>query len=217
MATQFLPYDVSEKSDRKHLARRSIRPESGARIQPPLQVDTHLVLNVLNQMAAKNFLHRGEEDPALFALADYLQQALVQRTNATLGDDVRLFETHLKLSALMNIIKLDLHISGIVDLADRPSVPCLFEVISSLLAAVRPQLGSRWRTKFRLEQDRSFASGLRVLLDVVAMADGTRGVEQSVVHADLADIAAARYPTIREFACTLEPPTHFRVEFTVLP
>ena len=67
--------------------------------RPSTRLDAHLVMNVLNQMAAEDFHDRGVEDPALFALSGYLQEVFRQQTSprSTLADGARLLETHLNL------------------------------------------------------------------------------------------------------------------------
>lgn len=64
-------------------------------------VDSHLVMNVLNLMAARDFKERGEENPLLFALSDYLQEALQRSAAATvsLRSELRLLNKHLQLLA----------------------------------------------------------------------------------------------------------------------
>ncbi|RYD66936.1 MAG: histidine kinase, partial [Verrucomicrobiaceae bacterium] len=41
--------------------------------EPPTLADSHLVMNSLNQLAAHFHARTGEEDPRLFAVADYLR------------------------------------------------------------------------------------------------------------------------------------------------
>lgn len=64
-------------------------------------LDSHLVMNALNLMAARDFRERGEENALLFALSDYLQEALQHPMSSalTLGQECKLARTQLTLLA----------------------------------------------------------------------------------------------------------------------
>lgn len=185
----------------------------------PTRLDAHLVMNVLNQMAAEDFHDRGVEDPALFALSGYLQEVFRQQISprSTLADGARLLETHLNLYSLVHDSKIELSISMNEKMADRPAEHRLFQLADCLLAAIQPKFGGRWRMHFALEVDGDVPSAMRIMVDLQAMAGETQGIDMPAAQLGLAGIEHADCPHITKVVWTQHQPTDLRLECTVLP
>ena len=185
----------------------------------PTRLDAHLVMNVLNQMAAEDFHDRGVEDPALFALSGYLQEVFRQQASprSTLADGARLLETHLNLYSLVHGSKIELSILMNEKMADRPAEHRLFQLADCLLAATQPKFGGRWRMHFALEADGDVPSAMRILLDLQAMAGETQSIDLPAAQLGLASIERGDCPHITKVVWTQHQPTDLRLECTILP
>lgn len=183
------------------------------------RLDAHLVMNVLNQMAAEDFHDRGVEDPALFALSGYLQEVFRQQTNprSTLVDGARLLETYLNLYSLVHGSKIELSILMNEEMAGRLADHRLFQFANCLLAATQPKFGGRWRMHFALEADGDLPSSMRILVDLQAMAGEAQGIDMPAAQLGLAGMEHADNSHITRVAWTQHQPTDLRLECTVLP
>jgi len=180
--------------------------------------DAHLVMNVLNQMAAEDFRTRGVEDPALFALSDYLQEVFRQQASSrtTLADEVRLVETYLNLYARVHGCKLDLNISMSGNLAGRPADRCLFQFANCVLGATRPKFGGQWQMRFAMEADSELETSMRVVVHVQAVAGESQSIDLPVAQKKLADIESGGHPPLKKIVWTQQQPTDLQLECTVL-
>ena len=183
------------------------------------RVDVHLVMNVLNQMAAEDFHDRGVEDPALFALSGYLQEVFRQQASprSTLADGARLLETYLHLYSLVHGSKIELSIAMNEKTANRPADRCLFQLANCLLTAIRPKFGGRWRMHFALQTEDEPTSSMRILVDLQAMAGETQTIDMAAAQLSLENIECASQPHIMEVVWTQPQSTDIRLQCTVLP
>ena len=191
-------------------------------VQRPHQssrVDAHLVMNVLNQMAAEDFHDRGVEDPALFALSSYLQEVFRQQASprSTLADGARLLETYLHLYSLVHGSKIELSIAMNEKTANRPADRCLFQLANCLLTATRPKFGGRWRIHFALQAEGETARSLQILVDLQAMAGESQCIDMAAAQLSLENIEHAGHYRITAAVWTQTQPTDVRLQCTVLP
>lgn len=80
----------------------------------PQAVDTHLIMNAMNQIAARDISLSGIENPLLFALSDYLRESLSKLDIAAVNirTDVRHAEAHLMLHACVAHSTMEMDVSG---------------------------------------------------------------------------------------------------------
>ena len=118
----------------------------------PQAVDTHLIMNAMNQIAARDISINGTENPLLFALSDYLRESLsrLDVDAVSIRTDVRLAEAHLMLHACVAHSDIQLDVSGVpVDFfkVTRGTLPVL--AIGCLKALrLSPQVGWRMHIVF---------------------------------------------------------------------
>ncbi|RYX93628.1 MAG: hypothetical protein EOO28_17700 [Comamonadaceae bacterium] len=80
----------------------------------PQAVDTHLVMNAMNQIAARDISISGVENPLLFALSDYLRESLSRLDTeiVSLRSAIKLAEAHLMLHACVAHGTMDFAVRG---------------------------------------------------------------------------------------------------------
>lgn len=185
----------------------------------PSRVDAHLVMNVLNQMAAEDFHDRGVEDPALFALSGYLQEFFRQQASprSTLADGVRLLETYLHLYSLVHGSKIEMSISMNEKTANRSTDRCLFQLANCLLTATRPKFGGRWRMHFTLQEEDQPASSMRIVVDLQAMAGESQGIDMVAAQLSLVNVEHAGQPRIMDAVWTQPQSSDVRLQCIILP
>lgn len=121
-------------------------------------IDAHLVMNVLNQMAARDFKQHGVEDPLLFALSDYLQEALRSQeyqgmSALPLSKEVRLLEVHAKLLAAVYRSELSLSIELNQDSVLILKPGFVARVVGCLLQSSLPQFAGSWHVQVNFDGD----------------------------------------------------------------
>ncbi len=110
-------------------------------------VDSHLVMNVLNQLAAHDYSERGEENPLLFALSDYLRDVFLMLDHplASLAHEARLMEAHATLVAQAMGVDLGFTASAFNADASYLQPGTLTAVAGAMLKAAKPAAGTRWQ------------------------------------------------------------------------
>lgn len=100
--------------------------------------DSHLIMNVLNQLAASMHARLGDEDPRLFALADYLR--LVLRYGTTdwipVHEEFLLLQSYVQLVARNRMIDLSFEFSPGADNESRHGRLVLRHLACDLVGAV---------------------------------------------------------------------------------
>lgn len=121
-------------------------------------IDAHLVMNVLNQMAANDFKLHGGEDPLLFALSDYLQEALRSQDfqgifALPLSKEVKHLEVHAQLLAAVYRAELNLNAELKQDAILLLKPGFVARVVGCLLQSCQPQFGGTWNLRVVFERD----------------------------------------------------------------
>lgn len=179
-------------------------------------IDAHLIMNVLNHLAARDFVEQRGEDAWLFSLSDYLQEALRQQRlqSLTLADDVRLVEPHLNLSALVRSAELDLTIELGRDLGNRLANRCLFELANCLLASMRPQFGGQWRMRIKLAEMPEAFTGFSLLVELESTDASQATVDRRAAQTTLDELSAETC-AVGNVIWFQESPSRLRLECTV--
>lgn len=132
----------------------------------PLPVaDVHLVMNAFNRLAARAVAQGGDEDPLLFALADYLRATLSGSTgvHAPLGQEAQALATLVVLEAETAKARIEFTLASELPPGMAPR-GLLLAAAGVLLRARRPRSGGDWVMALRCEAqggDRCLELGLR--------------------------------------------------------
>lgn len=153
---------------------------------PPI-LDSHLVMNALNQIAAADFLAHGLENPLLFALSDYLQEALPVSVQPSikLARELRLLKAYVELCAKTANAEIDVHLqsSALEQTSVRTGV--LAALAAALLRGMQPAQNGRWRLTLGLAPRSNLASAfLGGQLELRGLMQG-QGIDVDAVTARL--------------------------------
>lgn len=143
--------------------------------------DVHVVMNAMNRLAARTLAQGREEDPLLFALADYLRATLSTSASSRLG-------LAQEVEALAALVVLEQEISGArIELRTARPLPqvrvprgMLLAAAAALLRARRPKSGGAWRLALAWT---AVGPGWTVALSLEGLAagaecDGRQALEQ---------------------------------------
>ncbi|WP_287065349.1 hypothetical protein, partial [Ramlibacter sp.] len=120
--------------------------------QPLPVADVHLVMNAFNRLAARAMAQGGEEDPLLFALADYLRATLSGSMDAqvSLGQEVQALATLVVLEEETAGAHIEFRLACELGAFLAPR-GLLLAVAGALLRARRPRSGGAWVLTLRCE------------------------------------------------------------------
>jgi hypothetical protein len=137
-------------------------------------VDGHLVMNVLNQLAAQSYLQSGKECTQIFALSEYLSEALRQigdRYN-TLRQDAHLLRLHLQLLATLHRFELELKIMMETNDAHKIQKGSLYALSQCFFQSATPAYGGKWKMHVTLCNDINSPHTLRTIIEMQGVSHG---------------------------------------------
>lgn len=111
-SASFLQWVLRLRPGQSSAASRNV-PSLGEADEPATLADSHLVMNALNQMAASMHARSGEEDPRLFALADYLRIVLRYGTEESIAvhEEFLLLQSYIQLVARNRLLDIPFEFS----------------------------------------------------------------------------------------------------------
>lgn len=117
--------------------------------------DSHLVLNVLNQIAADDFRSSGTDNPLLFALSGYLQEIFLQINcnDLSLSNEIKILRAYVSLLGVANRRHIDLN----VVFRERSCINLprgwVARIARCMSSAIRPHLAGDWHMQAVLGGD----------------------------------------------------------------
>ena len=137
-------------------------------------IDSHLVMNVLNLMAARDFKEHGRESPLLFALSDYLHVAFLHQEENTLllVDELATLKARVSLVAEVQAgqIELIVHNGGQSHWRVKPGA--LSSVAAGLLGLARGHQSRVARLTMAMESTADALGRTRVTVEMVELNEG---------------------------------------------
>lgn len=171
-------------------------------------VDSHLVMNALNQLAALQIGPPDPDNPLVFVLSDYLRETLstLESSALPLAQEIKLMEAHLMLQACVSHTAVELAVTGAQAALAAQATPgsaargTLSEVVISVFKSVHPRTQAQWTMDVALAPAaHADQAGIQCTISVSTPA-GTHPLDTSTVQRELEQLEAVRSARV-----TLQP------------
>ncbi len=157
---------------------------------PALHVDTHLVMNALNQLVALDSSGEGPMSSLIFMLSDYLRESLstLEYPTLPLSMEIALVQAHVQLAA--RVARQTLHMSEVDAPSADPHVArgCLSQVGTALIKLMRG--ANECRLELDLDPTTGFSDDWARCSVTAYSPDLVVGVDPQNVERRLASVAA---------------------------
>ncbi|MBP8018845.1 MAG: hypothetical protein KAY82_02300 [Hylemonella sp.] len=155
-------------------------PDRRALVLQP--IDTHLIMNAMNQMAAMDRAAGRGENPVLFALSDYLREALFQiyKVQVEIFRERQLLQAYLELKASMSQCVFDLDFQGDWGSDIQVFRGVLAEIVSQFIAGTDIESGAHCQLSLVMDAGpNAQIEGVSVRLNLTRIGS-THAVAESV-------------------------------------
>jgi len=158
-------------------------------------IDTHLIMNALNQIAARDIDQKRGENPLLFALSDYLREALTKldSLHQSVKHDAQLMETHLLLYSNVAHIRIELEIINLPATSVLVSRGMLSKLAITMMKAIRSASNS-WHMQVAFENIDHASKFLEFCIAIRSIGFVEK-IDLSTVRNDLAQLSIIKTRT----------------------
>lgn len=179
-------------------------------------VDSHLVMNVLNNLAAEDYTKRETENLLLFALSDYLREVFyrIDRPSLSLFDEIKSLRVHVNLLAEVSGWKVSYSINNTVENTKLKVVPgCLVHIFNCLLNSFQSHPGASWALSVNISDERALPDQLIVKIDLQNLNNlgwpELYHAEEQLINLTQTKIQSIRFESIKIMRESLD---HLRME-----